>query len=157
MPSPDNVPDRFEHGTLGFELLAGVTGAVDHLAGLDGTAGGSRRARVLASMGAAHAYEMSLFDTLIDGLAGIDGVTMCPAPEHRCPTVAFRLGGQDPGRTARSLGDEGICVFAGDYYAYEYFQTMGLRAIGGAVRASIYHYTTHDEVARLLDAVKRAR
>ena len=36
MPSPDVVPDRFEHGTLSFELLAGVTGAVDHLADLAG-------------------------------------------------------------------------------------------------------------------------
>ena len=32
---------------------------------------------------------------------------------------------------------------------------MGLRDSGGAVRASIYHYTTAEEVGRLLDAVKR--
>jgi selenocysteine lyase/cysteine desulfurase len=55
------------------------------------------------------------------------------------------------------LGDEGICVFAGDYYASEYFQSIGLRETGGAVRASIYHYLTLDEVGRLLDAVKRCR
>ena len=45
MPSPDSVPDRFELGTLSFELLAGVTAAVDHLASLTG-AEGDRRARV---------------------------------------------------------------------------------------------------------------
>jgi selenocysteine lyase/cysteine desulfurase len=70
--------------------------------------------------------------------------------------VAFRVAGQHPGATAERLGDEGICVFAGDYYAYEYFQTMGLRETGGAVRASIYHYTTAAEVSSLLEAVARA-
>lgn len=157
MPSPDVVPDRFEFGTLSFELLAGVTGAVDHLADLVGDQSGSRRERVLTSLAAAHAYEMALFEAVVDGLARIDGVAMCPAPAQRCPTVAFRVDGQHPARTAERLGDEGVCVFAGDYYAYEYFQTMGLRDTGGAVRASIYHYTTQDEVARLLDAIKRAR
>jgi len=166
MPSPDDVPDRFEFGTLSFELLAGVTGAVDHLAALAdagdgadaGNAGtGTRRARLIESLSAAQAYEMTLFAQLVDGLAEIDSVRMCPAPADRCPTVAFRVGDQDPARTAELLGDEGICVFSGDYYAYEYFQATGLRDTGGAVRASIYHYTTAAEVDLLLDAVKRSR
>jgi cysteine desulfurase family protein (TIGR01976 family) len=153
VPSPDDVPDRFEFGTLSFELLAGVTGAVEHMAALS-PVDGSRRARVVASMTAARAYEEALFAQLVDGLPAIDGVVMCPAPADRCPTVAFRVGDQHPGRTAELLGDQGICVFAGDYYAAEYFQAAGLRDTGGAVRASIYHYTTGDEVQRLLDAVK---
>ena len=156
VPSPDNVPERFEHGTQSFELLAGVTGAVDHLADLL-PSDGDRRARVLASMAAVKAYEQELFATLLGGLRDITGVTVCPAPAGGCPTVAFRVADQDPARTAERLGDEGICVFAGDYYAAEYFQTVGLRETGGAVRASIYHYTTPDEVDRLLDAVKRSR
>jgi selenocysteine lyase/cysteine desulfurase len=82
---------------------------------------------------------------------------MCSAPEPRCPTVAFRVGDQNPATTAELLGNEGVCVFAGDYYAREYFDAMGLTATGGAVRASIYHYTTEEEVARLLDGVKRCR
>ncbi len=164
VPSPDAAPERFEYGTLSFELLAGITGAVDHLAMLlvddDGTApaaGAERRARVLDSMATVRAYEHQLFVALVAGLAEIPGVSICPAPNGGCPTVAFRVGDQHPGRTAEILGDEGICVFAGDYYAYEYFQTVGLRDSGGAVRASIYHYTTQAEVDRLIDAVKRSR
>jgi len=163
VPSPDAVPERFEYGTLSFELLAGVTGAVDHIATLltDGVPapepGSDRRARVLESMAAVRAYEHRLFTTLLAGLAEIPGVSICPAPAAGCPTVAFRVGDQHPGQTAEILGDEGICVFAGDYYAYEYFQAMGLRESGGAVRASIYHYTTSGEVDRLVDAVKRCR
>jgi cysteine desulfurase family protein (TIGR01976 family) len=160
VPSPDAVPDRFEHGTQSFELLAGVTGAVDHLAGLAAPVlpeGPGRRSRLIESLAAAQAYEMSLFSVLVEGLAEIDGIQLCPAPADRCPTVAFRVDGQDPARTAELLGEDGICVFAGDYYAAEYFTAAGLRDTGGAVRAGIYHYTSGDDVARLLDAVKRWR
>jgi cysteine desulfurase family protein (TIGR01976 family) len=163
-PSPDAVPERFEFGTLSFELLAGVTGAVDHLATLLADdeqpaleSGADRRAHVSEAMAAVREYEHRLFATLVAGLAEIPGVSICPAPAGGCPTVAFRVGDQHPGRTAETLGDEGICVFAGDYYAYEYFQRMGLRDSGGAVRASIYHYTTPAEVDRLIDAVKQCR
>jgi cysteine desulfurase family protein (TIGR01976 family) len=159
-PSPDEVPERFEFGTLCFELLAGVTGAVEHLADLapaDSVSGATdpRRARILSSLAAARDHEMELFAGLVAGLAELPAVRMCPAPDDRCPTVAFRIDGQPPEQTAAALGDEGICVFAGDYYAFEYFRAMGLRDSGGAVRASVYHYNTADEVARLLDAVKR--
>jgi cysteine desulfurase family protein (TIGR01976 family) len=153
MPSPDAVPDRFEWGTLSFELLAGVTAAVDHLAGLDPAAEGSRRSRVLASQAAAHAHTGALFAALMDGLRAIDGVRALPAPAGGCPTVSFRLDAEPPEATATALGDQRICVFAGDYYAYEYFRAMGLRDTGGAVRASLYHYNTADEVSRLLNAV----
>jgi cysteine desulfurase family protein (TIGR01976 family) len=154
-PSPDEVPERFEFGTLSFELLAGVTAAVEHLSTLDDTASGTRRDRVLASLGAAHAYQSALFAELLAGLRAIPSVRLLPAPDGGCPTVSFLVGDTPAAQTAAALGDEGVCVFAGDYYAYEYFQAMGLRDLGGAVRASVYHYNTADEVARLLDAVKR--
>src|SRR5262245_37759736 len=159
IPSPDEVPDRFEFGTLSFELLAGVTGAVDHLASLAVplAAAGTRRSRLVDSMAAVKAYEMELFAALVDGLKGIDGVQICPAAAVRCPTIACRRAGQHPSKAADLLGEEGICVYSGDNYAYEYFTAAGLRDSGGAVRAGIYHYTTREEVDRLLDAVMRCR
>jgi cysteine desulfurase family protein (TIGR01976 family) len=158
VPSPQTVPDRFEYGTLSFELLAGITAAVDHLAGLAGPAGDggtNRRQRVIASMTAVAAYENGLAAKLAAGLAGIETVTVLPAPEGRCPTIAFRLGGQTPADTARILGDEGICVSHGDYYAVEFFAAAGLRATGGAVRASLSHYNTAAEIDRLLEALRK--
>jgi selenocysteine lyase/cysteine desulfurase len=82
-------------------------------------------------------------------------VTLVPAPADRCPTLAFRVAGQSPAETARTLGDQGICVSNGDYYAVEFFTATGLRDSGGAVRASIYHYNTAAEVDRLLDAIRK--
>jgi cysteine desulfurase family protein (TIGR01976 family) len=154
-PSPDSVPERFEYGTLGFELLAGMTAAVEHLAALDDAATGDRRCRLTASLTAARAYEEELFARLLAGLAARPYMRLLAAPDRRCPTVSFRLAGQAPADTARTLGDRGICVFAGDYYAYEYFEGMGLRSTGGAVRASVYHYNTRDEVDRLLAELDR--
>jgi cysteine desulfurase family protein (TIGR01976 family) len=150
IPSPDTVPDRFEFGTLSFELLAGVTAAVDFLAGLASDPSSGRRDRLVASMTAAAAYERMLLDRLLTGLSAISSVALCPAPDDRCPTVSFRLHGQAPSATARALGDRGICVYSGDYYAHEYFAATGW---GGAVRASIYHYNTAGEVDRLLAAL----
>ena len=141
IPSLDTVPDRFEFGTLSFELLAGVTAAVEHLASLDPAATGDRRSRVLAGLTAAAAYEKTLLDRLVDGLGK---VSVLPSGARRCPTVSFRIDGESPADTARRLGDQGVCVSNGDYYAYEYFQG------GGAVRASISHYNTAAEVDRLL-------
>jgi selenocysteine lyase/cysteine desulfurase len=160
LPSPGYAPDKFELGTLSFELLAGITAAVDHLAGLAapeqaGPAGPSRRDRLAASFQAITEHEDRLTARLLDGLAAIDSVTVCPAPPGRCPTVSFRVGGQAPADTARLLGDQGICVSSGDYYAVEYFLAAGLRDTGGAVRASIYHYNTEEEIDRLLTAVAK--
>ncbi|WP_174531114.1 aminotransferase class V-fold PLP-dependent enzyme [Micromonospora maritima] len=155
IPSADAVPDRFEYGTPSFPLLAGVTAAVDHLASLDPTAGGDRRERVRAGLAAAQAHEEAVFDRLLAGLAARSFVTVYGAPARRCPTVSFRVAGQAPARTAAALGEAGICLSSGDYYAYEYFRTMGLRDSGGAVRASVYHYNTVDEVDRLLAELDR--
>src|SRR5215468_545106 len=67
-PAPDSVPDRFEWGTPPFADLAGVTAAVEHLAGLDDAAAGSTRERILTSTAAAEAHEQQLFADLLGGL-----------------------------------------------------------------------------------------
>jgi selenocysteine lyase/cysteine desulfurase len=158
-PSPESVPDRFELGTASFEQLAGVTAAIEHLAGLvphTGTTPRDRRGRLLASFDEIQRYEDALLTRLADGLATLPGITVL-APDtstgRRCPTISFRLADQSPSRTAALLGERRICVSAGDYYAYEYFETLGLRDSGGAVRASIYHYNTEAEVDLLLSAL----
>ncbi|WP_089155705.1 cysteine desulfurase-like protein [Micromonospora sp. NBS 11-29] len=155
LPSADTVPDRFEYGTPSFPLLAGVTAAVDHLASLDPAATGGRRERVRAGLAAAASHEETVFARLLAGLTARPFVTVYGAPARRCPTVSFRVAGWTPAETAAALGEAGFCLSSGDYYAYEYFRAMGLRDSGGAVRASVYHYNTTDEVDRLLAELDR--
>ncbi|MDT7570617.1 MAG: hypothetical protein QOE05_791 [Actinomycetota bacterium] len=151
VPSSDDVPDRFEFGTSQFEQLAGVTAAVDWIASLG--SGASRRERVLDAMAAITAHEEEVFSRLYDGLHARDDVTLLGEPARRTPTVGFNVAGRSPQQVAKALGDEGICVWAGNYYAVELMRRLGLEDSGGAVRAGVVCYTTTDEVDRLLGAL----
>lgn len=150
-PSSDDVPDRFELGTSAFEQLAGVTAAVDWIASL-GT-GGPRRERVIDAMTSISTHEQDVFQRLYDGLTARDDVTLIGAPSRRTPTLAFTVAGRSPQQVARALGGEGVCVWAGNYYAIELMRALGLEDSGGAVRAGVVCYTTNDEVDRLLGAL----
>src|SRR5207248_2363224 len=94
-PAPDDVPDRFERGTPALELLAGVTAAVDWIAGLTDTVG-TRRERVLAATAAVEHYLAGLLDHALHGLAAIAGVRTLGAPERRTSTISFVVDGHHP-------------------------------------------------------------
>jgi cysteine desulfurase family protein (TIGR01976 family) len=151
--SSDSVPERFETGTSPFADLAGVTAAVDHLAGLDDGAAGSRRERLLASMAAAEAHELELFEVLLSGLESMDRVQLYGAARRRTATAYFTVAGLTPRRVAEHLAAAGINVWNGHNYAWEITKKLGIRDSGSAVRAGLVHYNNRDDVDRLLDAV----
>jgi cysteine desulfurase family protein (TIGR01976 family) len=155
VPAPEYVPDRFEHGTLAFADLAGVTAAVEHLAGLAGPAAGTatRRERVLAGMAAAQAYEQELFAVLLGGLDAMDHVTTYGKAARRTATAYFTVAGLTPLQVAEQLAQRKINVWDGDNYAWELAGALGLRESGGAVRAGLVHYNDRSDVDRLLAAV----
>jgi cysteine desulfurase family protein (TIGR01976 family) len=157
VPSPDEIPDRFETGTPAFELMAGAVAAVDHLAALDDAATGSRRQRVLASMAAVQRYEASVLSRLENGLRSLLHVYVLGSPEDRAPTVSFSVEGWKPRAVTEELARRGICAWDGDYYAYELMESLGVGELGGAVRVGLVHYNTAHEVDRLLDALAELR
>jgi len=57
-------------------------------------------------------------------------------------------------KTAETLGDRGVFVWDGHYYAVELFERLGLLETGGAVRIGFCHYHTADEVDRVLEALR---
>jgi len=152
-PAPAGVPGRFERGTAAFADLAGVAAAVEHLAGLDVSASGSRRERVLASMAAVERYEAELFGRLLGGLAAMGHVTLYGKAARRAPTAFFTVAGYTPREVAERLAARAINVWNGDNYAWELAGAFGLRESGGAVRAGLVHYNDEAEVDRLLAAV----
>ena len=167
LPAYKLVPatDRFETGTGNFEGLAGVTAAVEYLAGVGVAYGGaasgaSRRERVLAGMNAIRAYELDLYRHLVDGLDAIPGLTLYGITDRarfddRTPTAALRLDGIAPRDVAEALGAEGIAVWDGDFYATGLIERLGLADRGGVVRIGLTHYNTAAEVDRLVDALAR--
>jgi cysteine desulfurase family protein (TIGR01976 family) len=152
-PASDAVPERFETGTLPFADLAGVTAAVDHLAGLAAPAGGTRRQRLLASMAAVEEYESALFETVLKGLRDLPGITLYGSPARRTATAYFRVAGHTPREVAEHLAAHGVNVWHGHNYAWELTGALGLRDTGGAVRAGLVHYNDDADVIRLLTAL----
>ncbi len=151
LPSTDEVPERFELGTLPYELLAGTTAAVDYIAGL-GSDAADRRTRVLESMRAVEEYEDQLFDRLLDGLRQIRGVTLYGAPKRRTPTVFFSVAGHENREVYEHLATVGVNAPASSFYAIEASRWLGLGDTG-AVRAGLAPYTSPDDVERLLAGV----
>jgi cysteine desulfurase family protein (TIGR01976 family) len=151
-PAPSEVPDRFERGTPAFELLAGITAAVDWLAGLTDT-GGARRDRLVAALTAVEEYLAGLLRHALDGLAGIDAVRVLGEPRRRTSTLSFVVDGHAPAAVAEHLARRRVSVWDGDNYAYELMNRFGLRDSGGAVRASLVLYNTTADVDRLLEAL----
>jgi len=155
LPSSDEVPGRFERGTLPFGDLAGVTAAVEHLASLApgaADAGASRRERVLASMAAVEEYETALFGRLLDGLSAMSHVALYGKAARRTPTAFFTVAGLPPRAVASALAARGVNVWNGDNYAYEVCTALGLEP-DGAVRAGLVHYNDASDVDRLLAGV----
>jgi selenocysteine lyase/cysteine desulfurase len=153
LPSTNAVPERFELGTLPYELLAGTTAAVDFLAGLDPSASGSRRERLVASFAALEAHEDHLLATLETGIRALPGATAYSNAKRRTPTLLFTLEGHEPQAVRARLAEAGVNAPAGHFYAWECSHHLGLGAEGG-IRAGLAPYTNDEDVSRLLDALR---
>ena len=157
MPSSDEVPERFELGTLPFASLAGVTAAVEHLATLAGPPEGgestSLRDRVVASMTAVQRHEQELFEVLLAGLDSMPHVRTYGRAASRTATAYFTVAGRTPRQVAEQLASRKINVWDGDNYAWEVTGVLGIRDSGSAVRAGLVHYNDGADVERLLAAV----
>jgi cysteine desulfurase family protein (TIGR01976 family) len=157
LPAPDRVPDRFEVGGQPFELYAGVTAAVDHLAGLCGEASGSRRDRLRASMTAVAHYEGQLFDWLDQALRAMRHVQVLGSAADPTPVLSFTVTGMRPRQVTADLSRRGICAWDGDRYARELFDALGASEGGGAAGLGLMHYNTAEEVGYVIDAVAALR
>jgi len=153
-PSSDAVPERFELGTLPYELLAGTTAAVEFLAAL-GHDGPDRRRRLVESMRAVEAHEAELFSRLLDDLRAIDRVRLIGSPAVRTPTALFTVDGLDPLDLSTRLAAAGVNAPAGSFYAIEAAERLGVGVAGG-VRVGLAPYTDNADVDRLLTGVAAA-
>jgi cysteine desulfurase family protein (TIGR01976 family) len=134
---------RFETGTQPFELLAGFVAAVEYVESI--------------GWEAIQAHEQSLGERFLAGLPA--GLTLYgrQTMAGRVPTFMFTIDGIAPDEVGRRLGEQGIALWPGNYYALEVLRRLELDDSGGAVRAGFVHYNTHAEVDRLLDALSRLK
>ncbi|WP_422390418.1 cysteine desulfurase-like protein [Arthrobacter sp. N1] len=150
LPSTNEVPERFEFGTLPYEIMAGVTATVDFLAAIaPGTATG-RRARLLASAQVLDAHELTLRHRLEAGLAELgEAVTLHSRARERTPTLLVTFPGRSSADAYRYLADRDVLAPAGSFYAYEAFRRLDLED-SAALRIGVAPYNDDDDVDRLL-------
>jgi cysteine desulfurase family protein (TIGR01976 family) len=154
-PATEQVPERFELGTLPYELLAGVTAAIDVLADLvpGGEESMARRERLVRSMTVLEDYEDGLRDRMRAGLEAIDGVHLHGHAPLRTPTELFTVDGVASSEVYQLLAERGVNAPAGSFYAIEAAEWCGLGE-PGAVRAGLSPYTNLSDVDRLVTGVQ---
>ncbi|MFC7532464.1 cysteine desulfurase-like protein [Actinoplanes sp. GCM10030250] len=152
LPSSDAVPERFEFGTLPYEILAGVTAAVDFLAAMDPGQSPTRRERIANSLGSLHDHERALRARLEEGVRALGtAVTLHSRAADRTPTLLMTLDGRDARQAQLHLAARDVLAPAGSFYAHEPF--AALKLTDPALRAGLAPYNTADDVDRFLDGL----
>lgn len=162
-----DMPYKFEVGTPPMELIAGAAEAVDFIADIGKTHESffleelqgetARRRLIVAGMLAIDAYETPLAKKLKDGLKAIEGVTLygCLEGYPKTSTVAFTIEGINSNEVGKYLGEKGLFVWDGDFYAIQTINCVHkLKEQGGMVRVGLAPYNLDSEVDRVIDCVK---
>jgi cysteine desulfurase family protein (TIGR01976 family) len=168
-PAPNEPPGKWMTGTQNHEGIAGMLGAIEYLEWLGEMFGSDynekyrnafseRRLQLKKAMSAIRSYEYELSRHLLDVLEETPGVTIYGLTdqrrlEERVPTFAFRLKGMHPRQVAEKLGEMGIYVWDGNYYALAVTERIGVEDTGGMVRVGAVHYNTVEEVERFGEAL----
>jgi cysteine desulfurase family protein (TIGR01976 family) len=160
-------PFMIETGTLHHEGIAGAAAAVEFIADIglkfgnefDGQTGDlktNRRNQIIAGLRAFENYEMALTEYLLESItSNISRATLYgPAPGHpRTSTVSFIYEGYTADQVAKYLGNRGLFVWGGHFYAIRLVERLGLLNRGGLVRIGIAPYNSGSELDRLIDAL----
>jgi cysteine desulfurase family protein (TIGR01976 family) len=157
----DHPTDRFTPAGPDHAQIVSVNGVLDYFEALythhyaDAEASpGRKTSRVRALF--QHAERNNL-QGLLDFLSRRQGVRLIgkAITRHRAPTVSFTVDGRDPADIAARLASQKIGIGNGNCYAYRLMEALGIPAEQGVVRTSFVHYTSAEEVSRLIDALDK--
>ncbi|MGC1903768.1 MAG: cysteine desulfurase-like protein [Candidatus Acidiferrum sp.] len=155
---PDEPPGKIEAGTFIYENVAGMEAAVEYLAELGKTLSNedsnraplSRRAKLVRAMNAIQSYEGLLSREMLRILrqhgAVIYGVAEGEQISGRVPTICFNVPKKSPASVTEVMAQAGIGIRDGHMYSPRLMRRLGLSNDSGAVRASLVHYNTVDEI-----------
>jgi len=159
---PDEPPYKVEAGTFVYENVAGMDAAVRYLESIGRNFAPSnnrtRRQNVVAGMGAIRQYELVLARAMMKVLnecgATIYGVADEARIDERVPTFCFNIGKLSPQAIVEEMAKREIGIRDGHMYAPRLMNRLNLSMDSGAIRASLVHYNTLDEVRRFGEALK---
>jgi len=164
---PDRAPDKYEAGTYSYEAVAGMDAAIEYIEELGRLSSDlplapqdsvGRRGDVRRGMQAIRHYEREVTGELLRQVGEISGVKVHGIGGHhfdayRTPTLCFSVQGHSPPEVSRLLGERGISVRDGHQHCPRLMRALGLSENEGAVRASLVHYNTFEEVGRFAEAL----
>jgi len=149
-----SAPYRIETGTLNHAAIAGVRAAIEYLAGFG--QGATLRERLVDAMTGISAYEHGLAAYFHGAVAALPG-TRVWGPDFslraRAPSVSITLAKHTAAEAATALGERGICVWDGNFYAARAVEILGLADRGGLLRTGVSLYSTREELDRLLQGL----
>ena len=130
---------------------------MDAVADHHGQGGKPAQERAAAVRSLFRTHETALLQPLLDFLAQHPKVRLVGRTRaaDRAPTVAFTVQGKTSASIASELAAAGFGVGVGNFYAYRLVQALGIDTDDGAVRVSFVHYTSKQEVDRLLRELDR--
>lgn len=153
LPATTNVPERFEFGTLPYELMAGVSAAINFVADMAPGSASDRRSKIVNSMAALEEYEEELFAYLENSIKSLPGVTTYGRAKKRTPTLYFSFAGKSNTDIYKAMADKKVTLPAGNFYALEVSRALGL-GDSGALRAGLAPYSTREDVDRLVNGLR---
>ncbi len=138
--------------------IASVNGVLDYLDAVFQHHHGqdaSDADKAIAVMKLFRGHESKLLQPLLDFLSGHEKVRLIgrKSAKNRAPTVAFTVEGRRPVELASQLSDFKLGVGVGHFYAYHLIEALGIDTEAGALRTSFVHYTSQEEVDRLIAAL----
>lgn len=147
------TPAGPDHGQI-----AAVNGVVDYMEAVhdhhaDAAATTAEKAATVRAL--FHEQETTLLQPLLDYLGNHPAVRMLGLQKanSRAPTVAFDVPGRSVSEIAAALGEQGLGVGVGNFYAYRLMEALGVNPDEGVLRVSFTHYTLAEEIDRLLRAL----
>lgn len=153
LPATNVVPERFEFGTLPYELMAGSVASIEYIANLAPGSATSRREKIVNSMRALETYEDELLEYMESSLKTLPGITLYGHAKKRTPTLYFSFKGFESAEIYKAMAKKSVTLPASNFYALETSRKLGL-GDAGALRAGLAPYSTRDDVDRLVAGLK---
>lgn len=159
----DDIPLKLNPGGVNHELTAAAAGIAEYFDALHRHhfpgANVGLRERVAQVFELVAHHEERLARRFADFITGKPGVRLIGRATGeralRVPTFSFTVDGRDAAQIPEGVLADRVAIRSGDFYAARCIEALGLDERGGVVRASMVHYNSEDEVARLIEALDR--
>ncbi len=159
----DEVPLKLNPSGPNHELTASLSGITEYFDLLHGhhfpDSNVMLHERMKQVYGLIADHEERIAEPFVDFLLAKKGVRLIGRQTadkaSRAPTFSFTVEGRRAEEIPAALEPFKLAVGAGDFYAARCIRDLGLEASGGVIRASMVHYNTEAEVARLIEALDK--